>query len=54
MLQSGPGRFRVRWIDPADGREVHAEEVATPQQYLIVQPPPVTIDLACRLDRIGE
>ena len=54
MLMTGPGRFRLRWIDPADGREVRTEEATTPQQYLQFTPPPVTVDLACRMDRIDE
>ena len=51
-FQSGPGTFRVKWIDPADGKTILEETVATAQQYLALKKiPPVTIDLACRIDR---
>lgn len=53
MVQTGPGRFRARWIDPADGREVAVEDLATPQQYSMLTVPPVKIDLACRIDRLA-
>jgi hypothetical protein len=52
-VQTGPGRFRVRWIDPADGREIASEEVDTSQVYSKLTMPPVVIDIAARLDRIG-
>jgi hypothetical protein len=54
MVLTGPGRFRARWIDPADGREVATEELTTPQHYSLLAVPPVRIDLACRIDRIGS
>ena len=54
QVQVGPGRYRLRWIDPADGRELQAEELETSQQYLSFRAPPVTVDLACRIDRIGD
>jgi hypothetical protein len=53
MVQTGPGRFRARWIDPADGREVATEELNTPQHYSLLAVPPVKIDLACRIDRVA-
>jgi hypothetical protein len=51
-VQTGPGRFRLRWIDPEDGREVRQEELSAVQHYLEIAVPPVKIDLACRVDRI--
>ena len=50
-VHTGPGRFRVTWIDPSDGKTVHSGAAETRQQYLFFEMPPVTIDLACRLDR---
>jgi hypothetical protein len=52
-VQTGPGRYKLRWIDPADGKEIKTEELETVQQFLPFRHPPVTIDLACRIDRIG-
>jgi len=52
MVQTGPGRFRLTWIDPADGKVVQTAEASTPQQYLSFKVPPVTVDLACRMDRL--
>ena len=52
-LQTGPGSFRITWINPADGQVVHTDQVDTPQQYLPLKVPAFKIDLACRLDRIG-
>ncbi len=51
FVQTGPGRFRARWIDPADGKEVATDELSTEQQYVSIKLPPVTIDLACRIER---
>ena len=53
MVRTGPGTFRAKWIDPADGKVVHTQQVSTEQQYLTFKKiPPVTIDLACRIDRV--
>lgn len=52
FVQTGPGRFRAVWMDPADGQIVKTEEVETRHQYLIFELPSVMIDLACRLERI--
>jgi len=53
MVQTGPGTFRLKWINPADGVTVRTEQVSTKQQYLTIKKiPPVTIDLACRMDRV--
>jgi len=53
MVQTGPGTFRLKWIDPADGKTVRTQQVSTKHQYLIIKKiPPVTIDLACRIDRV--
>jgi hypothetical protein len=51
MVQTGPGTFRARWIDPSDGSEMMTEQVGTTQQYLELTVPPVTIDAACRIER---
>ncbi len=53
FLQTGPGKFRVTWINPADGKVVLTDRVSTVQHYLILKKvPPMKIDLACRIDRI--
>lgn len=52
MVQTGPGRFVARWTDPADGRELRRDELQAQQQFLNVPRPPVTIDAACRIDRV--
>ena len=54
FVETGPGKFRVRWIDPADGKEIQTEEVSTVQQFLSLMLPPVKIDAACRIDRIDR
>jgi hypothetical protein len=53
FVQTGPGKFIAVWIDPVNGDVVKTEDVETSHQYLIFQLPPVTIDLACRLERIN-
>ncbi len=50
-VHTGAGNFRIRCIDPADGKVVRADRRGTTQQYLFFDLPPVAIDLACRLDR---
>lgn len=53
-VQTGPGRFRLRWIDPEDGRQVLDEERTTLQQFLMFRPPPVTVDMACTIRRLDD
>ena len=52
FVQTGPGRFRAKWIDAADGKVIRTDESGTQQQYLPIRLPPVTIDAACRIDRL--
>lgn len=54
MVQVGPGKWRLRWYHPEDGRELLTEEISTPQQFLFFTPPAVTVDLVARLERIGD
>ena len=54
QLTTGPGRFRLRWTDPADGREVLTTDAVTENQVLEIRLPPVQVDLACRVDRLGD
>ena len=54
FVETGPGMFRARWIDPADGKELKTEEVRNVQQFLSLTLPPVKIDAACRIDRIED
>jgi hypothetical protein len=53
LMQTGPGQWRLRWISPEDGTEIASETVSAHQQFIEFVVPPVTIDLACRLDRLG-
>jgi hypothetical protein len=50
-IQMGPGRFRLTWVDPGDGRVVKTDMRETAQPYLFFETPPVTVDLACRVER---
>ncbi len=52
FVHTGPGKFKAKWIDPSDGKTVRTDQVETEGQYIRLKMPPVTIDLACRLDRI--
>ena len=53
FVGTGPGKFRARWINPADGKFVGpALEVETPSHYVRIAVPPVKVDLACRMDRL--
>jgi len=51
-LWTGPGAFRVKWIDPATGDTVRQAQASTRHHVLWLDIPPVTIDLAARLDRM--
>ena len=53
-LHTGPGNFRVTWVDPASGEVVKTDKCETRGQYAFFDMPPVTVDLVCRLDREGE
>ncbi len=52
FVKTGPGSFRAKWIDPADGKVIRTEQLSTEQTQLAVPLPPVTIDAACRIERI--
>ncbi len=52
FVRTGPGKFRLRWIDPADGKTIKSGQASTKQLYLSINLPPVTIDAACRIDRV--
>ena len=54
MVQVGPGKWRLRWYQPEDGRELLTEDISTPQQFLFFRIPEVTVDLVARVERIGE
>ncbi|GEM_PF-1053632 len=54
-VQTGPGRFTVKWINPEDGKTVGApRETSTLNQFLYVKVPAFSVDLACRIDRIDS
>src|SRR5262249_54528931 len=51
-VRTGPGRFFVRWINPEDGKQVgDVSDVSTGQQFLTVEVPAFSVDLASRIDR---
>jgi len=52
QVATWPGRFKVRWIDPATGETVKQYTVVTRQIYSLLKVPPVKVDLACRIDRV--
>jgi hypothetical protein len=52
FVQTGPGKFKAVWIDPANGETVKTEHLETAQQFLTFQLPPIKIDLACRMERL--
>jgi hypothetical protein len=52
-VDTGPGQFRVHWINPGNGEEVATDAVSTQSQYLEIRIPTFKVDLAARIDRIG-
>ncbi len=52
FVQTGPGRWRVRWVSPETGADLASEEVETVHQYLSLRVPPVMVDVVARLERI--
>jgi hypothetical protein len=51
-VRTGPGRFRVQWMTPEDGKPVgESYELTTLEQFLGVNVPAFKVDLACRIDR---
>jgi hypothetical protein len=54
LVQTGPGRWRARWVAPESGDELASEDVETGQQYLSLRVPPVTVDAVARLERIDR
>lgn len=54
FVETGPGKFHARWINPEDGKETKTEDVSTPSDYIEITLPPVKIDAACRIDRTGD
>jgi hypothetical protein len=53
-IWTGPGKFRLKWVNPEDGQVVQTAEVESFQQYLHFELPAVKVDVACRIDRVGE
>lgn len=52
-VHTGPGRFSVRWVNPDDGKQFgDLQQLSTSHQYLGVEVPSFSIDLACRIDRV--
>jgi hypothetical protein len=50
-VHTGAGAYKATCIDPATGAVVHTQGISTRGQVAIFDLPPVTVDLACRLDR---
>jgi len=51
VLDAGPGKFKFKWISPADGSEIFSDELETSNRVLRIPIPRFTIDAACRVDR---
>ena len=52
FVKTGPGKFRLTWIDPSTGKVTGRNQASTTGDQLSINVPPVTIDLACRIDRV--
>ncbi len=52
LVQTGPGRWRVRWVSPETGDELAMEDVETVQQYLSLRVPPIKVDAVARIEWI--
>jgi hypothetical protein len=54
-VQLGAGRYRVHWIDPADGKPLAPDPPVSgsPGMFLMITVPPFAVDAACRIDRIA-
>lgn len=53
MMDTGPGKWKLRWVDPATGADVKQDEVTTAGQYLEFAMPPVTVDLVCVMRKVA-
>ena len=49
---TGPGRFHLKWIEPATGKVVREQDLGTRQFVLWLDVPPVKEDLAAKLEVI--
>jgi hypothetical protein len=54
FVATGPGKFSLRWVDPATGEAVKNDAAETGGMFLKLDVPPVKVDLACRMERQGE
>ncbi|MCD6364747.1 MAG: DUF5060 domain-containing protein [Planctomycetes bacterium] len=54
FVRTGPGTFKLHWINPADGGTVRTGQKKTDGIFLKLRLPPITMDLACRIDRMDE
>jgi hypothetical protein len=54
FVATGPGKFKLRWIDPATGKMVKEDAAETGGLFLKFNVPPVKVDLACRMDKQEE
>jgi len=52
VVETGPGNFTVKWINPADGKMIASERCESAGLVQRVQLPRFRIDAACRIDRI--
>jgi hypothetical protein len=48
---TGPGKFHVKWIDPASGNAIRENDLSTKGYALEVELPEFSIDLAARIDK---
>ena len=53
MMDTGPGKWKLRWVDPVTGSTVKQDEVTTTGEFLEFAMPPVTVDMVCVMERVG-
>ncbi|MFB3892963.1 MAG: DUF5060 domain-containing protein [Phycisphaerae bacterium] len=54
-IETGPGRYRITWIDPADGKPLKDEaRTTTRHRWLSLRVPEMKVDAACRIEKIED
>jgi hypothetical protein len=54
MIHLTRGTWQIDWIDPTTGNELSSETVDSPQDFINITVPPVTIDVAAKMKRIEK
>ena len=53
-IWTGPGKFHVKWIDPASGKVLGENDLSANGNALEVKAPEFSIDIAARIERVGN